>query len=119
EGTVSDQNGRRIKGSVKAFRLTLKYGDLLPVAGPSQRIDGTGYFRLTELQPGRYYIAFVADPPSQFSENIAYRPAIYPGVGHIKEARILELKAGGQERVDFRVASEPAYSVKGSVEGGN
>ena len=112
-GTVLDEGGASLGGSVRAFRLVLVDGRrALESAAAAANVDIEGSFRIADLRPGRYY---VAHSPYRWFDSArsdrVYRAAFYPYSPDFASAQIITLASGDDSQIDFRPVSEPAYEI--------
>ena len=112
-GTVLDEGGASLGGSVRAFRLVLVDGRrALESAAAAANVDIEGSFRIADLRPGRYY---VAHSPYRWFDSArsdrVYRAAFYPYSPDFASAQIITLASGDNSQIDFRPVSEPAYEI--------
>jgi hypothetical protein len=114
-GTVLDERGAGVGGSVQAYRLTLSDGRRVPQFGAAANVSRDGAFRVFGLKPGRYYVAFFPFPSSG---GRVYRRVFYPGSADLAGARVVAIASGDDPQIDFRPASEPAGEITIKVPAG-
>src|SRR5262249_4348178 len=88
---------------VRAERWQMVDGRSLLKVARETRTDDEGNFRLAELMPGKYYLAFL---PSERSGGVmrqkfdeGYGPQFYPGVADAAAASAFQIRAGAQVHV--------------------
>jgi len=113
EGTILDDRGFRIAGSVNTFRLSVLDGRVVPQPSQAAQVDPSGSFRIANLNPGRYYIAFVPDHYS--GGRRTYPVTLYPGVPDIRGAQIVEFQPGSQQQIHMRIQDQPAFELHGTL----
>jgi hypothetical protein len=106
-GTVRDQDGEALADvEVSAFRFSYQGGHRLLTVGDSVMTDDLGQYRITGLEPGRYFVlarpshleAFRYDQPSSAAgkKREVMVPALYPGVPDPASASQVTVDAGAR-----------------------
>lgn len=112
-GTVTDEHGEPLpRVMVKAMVKTYRRGKPSLGWGGAVSTDDRGYYRLYDLDPGRYYVQ--ADAGNNFPE--AYTAVLYPNASRMADAEAILLAAGqeiGGINIGLRV--QQTYAVAGKV----
>jgi hypothetical protein len=83
-----------------------------------------GEFRISNLRPGRYYLAagpssrsaWIGDPGSR-AQEAGYPMVFYPGVSDWTAATPLDVSPGQQAEAIFSLAPQPTFRVSGTLAG--
>jgi hypothetical protein len=115
-GVLSDPSGQEIAGNLRVFRLEVEDGWPAPVAIMAAVTEQPGanrsrFFRIGGLQPGRYLVAFF--PNRYWGQD--YPLVVYPNSPDVTGGQILEMPAGSERYLDFRVPRIQTYTVRGKV----
>jgi protocatechuate 3,4-dioxygenase beta subunit len=131
-GRVVDSDGDPIRGaSIKAQQYRFIRGMKALQTVDETQSDDRGEYRLSYLQPGRYYlqaghaqqdcevIVLMGVAQRGCGENpVNMGPLYYPGTADIARARELTVKAGGEmDGIDMRLAPVPISSIHGQLTG--
>lgn len=86
------------------------------------RSDDQGNFRLAELVPGKYYLAFLPYERSgvmrrKQTPDEGYGPQFYPGVVDATAASAFQVRAGAQVHIVHSFLRQPVFHVSGTVRG--
>jgi len=85
--------------------------------------DDEGNFRLAELVPGKYYLAFSPGersggaPRRKRHEEQGYSLQFYPGVADAGAASAFQVRAGAQVHVTHTLSPQRLFQVSGTVHG--
>lgn len=110
-GTLREEHGWPLPyAEVVGIRQVVRQGRRLREVIGVARSDADGEFRLTKLPPGLYYIL---TRPTAARAGRAYAPSFYPGSADIAGAQALELAAGDQRQIEFRLSSTTGVRVRG------
>ncbi len=116
-GTVVDENGDPIAGAaIKLIRSEIQGGrrELRPAL--SAVTDDRGEYRVASLESGRYYVS--ADARAQEAGELSfYARRFFPGAASLSGAVPLDLAPGANQRANFQLQPEPAFHVRGQVNG--
>jgi hypothetical protein len=124
-GRVTDETGDVLAGvDIRAMQMQFYLGRkrIVPVSTAPVHVntDDMGYYRLTGLPPGEYFIAGRLRDTWMSDEKdprmLSYAPTYFPGTADVAEARRVKV-ASGQEvaGIDFALVAEPAASLSGTA----
>jgi len=126
-GHVFDSEGEPVIGAqVQLLRATRNFGRRMLVnGGPQAQTDDRGEYRMPSIQPGQYYLSaapgFAPSPlvgTDTASAPKMMMPQFYGGARDSKDAALIAIKENDVMRgVDFRLVSESAIRIHGSVSG--
>jgi hypothetical protein len=131
-GRLLDENGQPLAGwhvivGHWQYRHGRKEFDLLVPRDTSTGDDGG--FLLGDLDPGTYSVRAenpYLNTPAMFRDRLpplpgpkrpgeAYVTTYYPGVTDVNKADAIEVKAGVQARIEFRIQSAHVYHARGRL----
>ncbi len=125
-GTVRDQDGEALTDvDVTAFRFSYQGGHRLLGGSDSVKTDDLGQFRITGLEPGRYFVvarpshreAFRYDQPSSTAKpREVMIPVLYPGVPDPASASRVPVEAGARVTgIDIVIPRRAVVRVTGHL----
>jgi hypothetical protein len=124
-GQVKDEIGEPLDGvAVRAQRRQVADGRSELQSAGETTTDDEGNFRIAELLPGNYYLAFL--PPnrggrifttSQRKSHVeeGYGAQFYPGASDVSSAVALAIHAGAQLEINHTYARQRVFEVAGIV----
>jgi len=126
-GQVKNENGEPMDEiSVRAQRWQVLDGRRQLQVATEARTDDEGNFRLAELLPGNYYLAFVPvdgrrrtlnDFGSKKQGAEGYGLQFYPGSSDVAAATVLQVRPGTQLRISHMFGRQHLFEVAGIVRG--
>jgi Carboxypeptidase regulatory-like domain len=126
-GRVTSVNGDPIEGiDVKAIYQHVVDGAVLWDQRNSATTDDSGNYRITNLIPGKYFVATAARPVRvlspqirSFGENFdeVYPGLYFPGSPDASGAATVQVAPGQQAEANFSENPVKAYAVSGTVNG--
>jgi hypothetical protein len=128
EGKVVDQNDEPLRGvNIIALQVTINDGDRETNRSRAVTTDDRGMFRLWNLAPGKYYLKaagksggtqhYVGDGMPYYSSWESFTPVYFGGGGTLESATAIEIGPGSKGAVDFHLNFEPAFRVRGTLDG--
>ena len=90
------------------------------LAVKSTATDKRGHFRISGLNPGRYFLSAgtekplserAVDTPAAFD----YAPQYYPGVDTLEQANPVDVTSGGELNLNLKISRQRSVSVRGSI----
>jgi Carboxypeptidase regulatory-like domain len=118
-GRIVDTDGLPVRGlNVRSLTQKLMNGRKEWQQGTFARTDEDGVYRISNLQPGAYFLiagpgralAFVSG--AEDTSELGYPAVVYPN-----ETSPMRINAGQQVEANFTVKPEQFYSISGSVTG--
>jgi uncharacterized protein (DUF2141 family) len=127
-GEVKNENGEPLEGvTVRAQRWQMVDGRRSLQNMGDALTDDEGNFRLAELRPGRYRLAFVESHRGgsitvdrltrKRNADQGYGLQFYPGVSDSELATLIELRTGSQVHIAQSLRTQRLYEVAGVVRG--
>jgi len=126
-GEVKNADGDPLEGiAVRAERWRMLDGRKQLQMARETTTDDQGKFRIAELPPASYFLAFLpAGNGTMFVHGLSrkvkpqegYGTQFYPGVADIQSATPLPVRAGSNVHVTHNFAKQPLFQVSGSVRG--
>jgi protocatechuate 3,4-dioxygenase beta subunit len=134
-GRVTDEDDDPLQNiNVQLFRYRFSGGRRQLASAGSGRTNDLGVYRISGVNPGRYYISVNANNAGLEGGGIgeggfsfvrvnvdtkeAYVPTFYPGVPQIASAVQVDLRPGADVRgIDMRMRKTAVFTVKGTVQG--
>ncbi len=126
-GEVKDANGQPLDGvAVRAERWRASEGRGQLTTERETTSDDEGNFRLAELSPGRYYLAFLPASHGWSTQNglrskrksqEGYARQFYPGVTDRAAATTFQIRPGAQLHVSHSIVKQRLFEVSGTVRG--
>lgn len=126
-GEVKNAEGEPIEGiSVRAERWRLRDGRRQLQVERAATTDDEGKFRIAELLPGKYYLAFLpAESSTMFVDGLSrktkpqegYGLQFYPGVADVQAATAFAVRAGASVHVTHIFKKQQLFQVSGTVRG--
>jgi hypothetical protein len=122
-GQVKNEIGEPMEGvTVRAQRWQVAYGRRRLRSVLDTTTNDEGNFRIAELIPGSYYLAFAVSGRGILNGRKAHQEdgygfQFYPGTADITAARPLEIRAGAQVRVVHTFGRQRLFEVTGVVRG--
>jgi len=122
-GEVKNAEGEPVEGvEVRAERRQMRDGRRQLQVVRNSVTDDAGTFRLAELEPGAYYLAFSLERnggplPRKSKQEQGYGLQFYPGVADAGVASAFNVRAGAQVHVTHILARQPVFQVSGTVRG--
>jgi hypothetical protein len=126
-GEVKNADGEPIEGiSVRAERWRLIEGRRQLSVEKQATTDDQGKFRIAELVPGKYYLAFLpGGNTTMFVDRISrktkpqegYGLQFYPGVADVQAATAFAVRAGANVHVTHSFKKQQLFQVSGTVRG--
>jgi len=128
-GHVLDESGEPVRHAHVRLFLEDHSGGMSRVMEVNQAVsDDRGYFDISSLQPGRYFVSVSATPwyavhPTAAQAaggagqrvspalDVAYPTTYYGGVTEAESATPIELKGGDRQEIDVRLSPLPALHV--------
>ncbi len=125
-GTVLDSEGEPAQGiSVRLMKLAYAAGRLRLTPGAAASTDDRGQFRMSDVQPGRYYLQTEdATARHLLSPNMVAGESaqevnlntFYPADTDVRRATAVEAKAGAEvSGIQIRMQRGHLYSIRGKV----
>jgi uncharacterized protein (DUF2141 family) len=129
-GEVKNENGEPLEGvTVRAQRWQMMDGRRSLRSVGDAVTDDEGNFRIAELRPGRYRLAFVESNhggaitvdriTKKRNAEQGYGSQFYPGVSDPELATTLEVRTGSQVHIAQNLRPQRLYEVAGVVRGSN
>lgn len=121
-GVVTDADGAPLVGvriDPRRPLMVLGRRRIVPVAAGAST-DAGGEFRISELEPGRYYVIAtpsLAQSRTTGKQRTGLAQTYFPGSQSIDGAQLLELRAGETRTLYFSLPKLRLYSVSGFVWG--
>ena len=124
-GRVKNEIGEPLDGvAVRAQRRQVADGRTELQSAGETTTDDEGNFRIAELLPGNYYLAFL--PPDRGGRVFStlqrkrrveegYGSQFYPGASDVSSAVALTIHAGAQLQINFTYARQRVFEVAGIV----
>ena len=126
-GEVKNADGEPIEGvSVRAECWRVMDGRRQLQVEKQATTDDQGKFRIAELLPGKYYLAFMpVGNTTRFVQGISrktkpqegYGLQFYPGVADVPAASVFILRAGANVHVTHNFKKQQLFQVSGTVRG--
>jgi hypothetical protein len=119
-GTIYDQDGDPVTGSqVTAFRVAGSGAHRQVSGGDSGQTNDLGEYRIWGLQPGKYLVAALYQPPQtdpgQPTDEV-YLPTFHPSTPDTSQAAEVEVQAGAETSgIDVDLRQAHAVVVRGRV----
>jgi uncharacterized protein (DUF2141 family) len=125
-GHVMDELGEPVKSAqVRLFEETHMGGTSRVIARGFSQSDDRGYFDLSGLEPGTYFVSVNAMPwyamhPGQVQGveqhipaglDVAYATTFYGGATESENAAPIELKGGERREIDIRMSPVPSLHL--------
>lgn len=128
-GQVKDEDGQPMEAiTVKLQHWQVVNGRRQLEAVRNIATDDLGNFRIAELVPGKYYLAFspagrgftISDELKRKTQNAeGYGPQFYPAGTDFASASVLEVRAGAQIHIAQNMARQRLFEVSGFLRGSN
>lgn len=120
-GRVLDNDGEPLEGvEVDALAEQIVDGHNQWLTIGSAATDDTGTYRIENVAPGHFLIRtglHAALPPGWNAPTQVYGMRYYPNSPELSSAERLSLEPGREDRADFTLRPEPAFSISGTVLG--
>jgi carboxypeptidase family protein len=126
-GEVKNSDGEPLDGiTVRAERWQMADGRRQLQPAKQATTDDEGNFRLAELVPGKYYLAFLPGQrggsvrnglPGKRKQEEGYGLQFYPGVADAASASAFQIRAGAQVHVTHTFLRQRLFQVSGTVRG--
>lgn len=126
-GDVKNADGEPIEGiSVRAERWRLIEGRRQLQVERAATTDDQGKFRMAELAPGKYYLAFLpGEGGTMLVDGLSrkakaqdgYGMQFYPGVADVQAATAFAVRAGANVHVTHSFKKQQLFQVSGTVRG--
>lgn len=117
EGKIYDEDGFPVgNADMEALRYRVVSGRRILQAAGSVRSDDRGLFRISGLCSGRYYLRATPYGNTVLWDS-RYLPRYYPDSLQPRDNDRIEVKAGEERTVDFRLGKFEGVTVKGRVAG--
>jgi hypothetical protein len=125
-GHVMDESGEPVRSApVQLFEQTHMGGTSRVIARGFSQSDDRGYFDLSGLEPGTYFVSVNARPwyamhPGQVQGveqhipaalDVAYATTFYGGATESENAAPIELKGGERKEIDIRMSPVPSLHL--------
>jgi len=124
-GQISGDGGEAVEGlSVQLMAERVENGKKTRVVLHGAQTDEQGEFRISELQPGKYFVfvgassrvdAFAAPPSQQGARG--YAATFYPSGNDFASANAVEVAAGQHAEINFNLRSQLFHRISGTVSG--
>src|SRR5262249_48777928 len=115
-GRVKDENEQPVEGiRVSARRWMVENGRRVLREVSSEVSDDRGEFRLFDLLPGTYFLAFL--PFGGGRKAAGFGQVFYAGTDAVS-AQAISVKAGARVQIDQKLSHQRLYKVSGIVNGG-
>jgi hypothetical protein len=128
-GAVTDQNGEPVPyARIVLYSRSVFLGRYRLNRVRNLATDDEGNYRIFSLKPGEYFLRaegrhggtnFLSGDIDPAAARVAetFRPIYSDGSGDLQSAAPITVKHGSSIRVDFRVALDKAYSIRGVLSG--
>ena len=123
-GEVKNAEGEPLEDvAVRAERWQMIDGRRQLQVMKETRTDDEGSFRLAELVPGKYYLAFAPGERSggvlrrKRKQDAGYSSQFYPGVADPGSASAFQIRAGAQVHVTHSLSPQSVFQVSGLIRG--
>jgi len=127
-GEVKNENSEPMEGiEVSAKPWQVEDGRRRLQSAGDATTDDEGKYRIAELTPGRYRLAYrpgsraetilVSELRRKKAEDQGYAPAFYPGVSDADSATAIEVRAGAQVHIAQALKRQRLFEVAGVVRG--
>jgi len=92
----------------------------IQLAVKSTATDKRGHFRLSGLNPGRYYLSAGTEKPLsgravEAPAALDYAPQYYPGVDTLEQANPVDVTSGGELNLNLKISRQRSVSVRGTI----
>src|SRR6266436_5776233 len=124
-GQISGDGGEAVEGLlVQLMAERVENGKKTRVVLRGAQTDEQGEFRISELQPGKYFVfvgassrvdAFAAPPSQQGARG--YAATFYPSGNDFATANPVEVAAGQHAEINFNLRSQIFHRISGTVSG--
>jgi len=124
EGRITDEFGDpapNVTLMVSQLQFAAGRHRLMPVGGARRNpTDDRGYFRISGLNPGVYYLTALAGAFTDQNESGGFAPTFYPGTSEAGDARPIPVGFGESvSNISFTMIPAPMARLSGSLVGGD
>jgi protocatechuate 3,4-dioxygenase beta subunit len=118
-GRVTDAEGDPVQSAnVALMRPTRDLGQRVLVNVSAANTDDRGEYRITNVQPGRYYLRVLAGPGRRGAGNRLFANQYYGGANDWKDAAPLTVPSGESlSHMDFHLVEITGVGIRGHVTG--